>query len=222
MNRSLITDVGFPEADAPWLPTLLDLEYRKSKGTPGYENIGFDNLVLDATEHPLLTSAWARLTMRFNNRYANRMLNSETLQGWQVRLQNRLDEIADEYERAYRLYSEYSEEMDRLEEGWTNNRSIGINYGGMDTDQFTGTDRFANTPDTAINEYGAYGESVGRKSDTSSRTYGKTETKTDNLTHVQTGLRMQMNVVKSFKSWVDLDTAFISEFENNFLNVFWY
>lgn len=222
MSHLSIIEAGFPEADAPWLPTLLDLEYRKSEGVPGYANIGFDNLVLDATEHPLLTSAWSRLTMRFNNRYANRMLNAETLQGWQVRLQNRLDEIADEYERAFRLYSEYSERMDRLEEGWENKRIVNTTHGGTDTDRFNSTRRFADTPDSIVNELGDYGSSVGRTNDTSSRDYGRTEDKDDTLTHVQTGLRMQMNIVKSFKSWVDLDTAFVAEFENNFLNIFWY
>lgn len=218
----LITDIGFPEADYPWLPTLLDIEIRKSEGKPGYANIGFDSLVLDDQEHPRLASAWTRLNMRFNGRYANRMLNSETLERWQIRLQNRLDEIVDEYERAYRLYEEYADDMDELHEGYENTTGQTDLNSGTDVHKTTLSRRTADTPDSNINESDAYAHSVSKVNDELRTTYGKHVVKSGSLTHVQTGVRLQMNVVKSFKSWVDLDTSFISEFENLFLNVFWY
>ena len=212
----------FPEADYPWLPTLLDVEIRKERNQPGYEGIGFEGLVLDAEKHPRLTSAWDRLKTRFNARYAYRMLNSETLQRWQVRLQNRLDEISDEYERAYGLYETYVTEMNDLQEGHTLDRTLNIEDGGSDTDTGSRTGRRADTPDSAINVLDSYGDSVVKTDDSVTREYGKTSEHVTKDRYVQTGMKLQMNIIKSFKSWVDLDTAFIAEFENNFLNVFWY
>jgi hypothetical protein len=150
------------------------------------------------------------------------MLNSETLQRWQVRLQNRLDEISDEYERAYGLYETYVKEMDELQEGHILDRTLNIKDGGSDTDTGSRTGRRANTPDSAINLSDSYGDSVVKADDTVTRTYGRTSDHTTKDRYVQTGLKLQMNINKSFRSWVDLDTAFIAEFENNFLNVFWY
>jgi hypothetical protein len=214
--------VCFPEADYPWLPTLLDIEVRKSQNRPGYEGIGFEGLVLDVERHPRLAVAWDRLKMRFNNRYAYRMLNTETLQRWQVRLQNRLDEISDEYERAYLLYEQYSEQMNSLQEGHVLDRTLTIKDSGSDTDTMDGTTRRADTPDSVINLSNDYADAVAKRQGTSTRAYGKTSDHTTKDTLVETGIKLQMNIVRSFKSWVDLDTSFVAEFENNFLNIYWY
>lgn len=181
----------FFEAMEPWLPTLLDIEHFKSLGTPGYENIGFEKLVVPA-EATFVTERMSTLTQRFNDRYAHRRVNSETLVRWQVRMQKRMDEIVMKYERAYTLYDLYVDEMNEARTGTT----VSSRY----------TNKNINTPDAAVNASDSYADSLGK---------GDAET----ITHAD-GQTVE-DVLRNIDAWRDLDTAFVAEFENLFLNILW-
>lgn len=212
-----IIDMYFPEAESPWIPTLLDIEHRKSNDVPGYADIGLDQVVV-SPEHERMVAAWSRLVERFNTRYAYRMINSETLQRWQVRLQNRTDEIIDEYERAYRLFETYAQEMDSPIEGWVDTAKD--TNSGSDSMTSAGSSKTADTPDTSFNVEDDFGSSVTKTDASGSTTYGRVLDRT--ATRRITGLGNLDSVISSFRSWVDLDTAFVEEYENLFLNIFWY
>lgn len=222
MTMKSILPMSFPEADAPWLPTLTEIEYRRTNQVPGYENVGFSALVFPA-DATILTSRKAELEQRFNERYAFRMIGQETLERWQTRLQNRLDEIARPYERAYRLLQENETAMENLVEGYTDSRrdtNSGTKSEGTYSDNSNRS--HSDTPYTSVNEELTYADSRDRT--TSGGTFSDTTDMVSegSFTRTRTGTQLQDNVFRSIDRWRDLDTAFTSEFENLFLNVFWY
>ena len=231
------------EAWQPWIPRLVDIEKRKADEVPGYSNVGFSALVIpaDCTE---ISDRSAELAQRFNERYAFRMINAETLERWQLRLQNRLDEIVHRYNRAYELYDEYETEINEMGlEGWTETSkstdsgnetlnflgSSKVTEGGHDDTEGLSSD----TPDSAINAEGAYADFT----QTGKTTYGHTSENTftdrkdkrdfgkivdKEITRIITGPSVVEDINASIKNWEDIDTRFVAEFENLFLNVFWY
>ena len=42
------------------------------------------------------------------------------------------------------------------------------------------------------------------------------------ITTIRTGDGLVDSVNAGYQRWVDIDQSFIAEFENNFLNIFWY
>ena len=228
------------EAYQPWTPTYLDVEHRRQDGDPQYQNVGFTALVFPAGA-TRLTSHRATLEERFFERYAMRRINEETLERWQVRLQNRLDEIADRYERAYEIYTTYASQMDNnILEGWkdTASGSDTKNYNGSEALEMSGTEkvsdtgRTASTPDSSINTSDSYADNI-RKNDSERSFTNRKDTRTFNLrndktdygkviTRVLTGNSILENVNYSIEHWMDIDTLFVKEFENLFLNVFDY
>ena len=209
----------FPEADSAWLPTYLDVQML-------YPTFGWQSLVVD-DDCPTVNSRMAILQTRFEERYANRMISSETLQRWQVRLQNRFDEVVRRYERAYGLYSRYQEDMDAdvlPGETYTETEHIASDntQGGSDTS--SSKTRNVDTPDSVINANSDYADSLSDSSGTV--TYGRTDKGASdrNLTRTRTltGQDLMLNINGSIDGWRDLDTAFVSEFENLFLNLWWY
>ena len=232
----------------PWLPTYIDLVKRKTDGDPEYQNVGFGALDIPAS----LTNVTARkseLEQRFTERYAYRRISSETLQRWQVRLQNRFDEIGDKYERAFALYAAntsammtdilpgWEETMDRTDADSgtdTNTRSGSreMSYTGTDTD----TKRYADTPDSSTNASDFYADkrqestrSFDQRKDTETFNllqdallHGKTTDIDWTKTHIDTGSQIIDAVNEAIAKWKDLDTQFVAEFEDLFLNIFDY
>ena len=132
------------------------------------------------------------LTQRFNDRYAHRRVNSETLVRWQVRLQKKMDEIAFKYERAYVLYDMYYDTMNEVITGTI----VSSRY----------ANKSINTPDAAVNASDDYADSLGKgEAETYTRADGQTVE----------------DVLRNIDAWRDLDTAFVAEFENLFLNILW-
>ena len=192
----------FEEAFAPWLPTLQDMEVRKQDDDPQiaayYSRFGWENLVVPA-DCPKVTGRMSDLKTLFDQRYAFRKINMETPERWQIRLQNNFDRVVHTYERAYTLYDKYANEM--LDD------MIG---GEVITRDTTGTNSVVNTPDYATNVSDDYADN---------RSNSQID---ETITSQRTGDDLIDNINKGFRSWVDIDQALIQEFENNFLNVFWY
>lgn len=228
----------FPEPDQPWVPTLLDVETFKANEPDGspidWRRFGWS--ALDVPEE--CTHVAARfdiLGTRFLQRYAKRMLNQETMELWQNRLQNRFDEVVHMYERAYTLYEANQESMmSDVLPGTKRTYDTKDTNGG--TDSVSGTDtssgksksKQSNTPDSAINESDDYAGALGIEENSSTRTnsgkteYGRTLTRKGTDTLVLTGAQVMESVNSSIDGWRDIDTAFIASFENNFLNIWWY
>ena len=209
----------FPEADSAWLPTYLDVQMK-------YPTFGWQSLVVDE-DCPTVNSRMSILQTRFEERYANRMISSETLQRWQVRLQNRFDEVVRRYERAYGLYSRYQEDMDAdvlPGETYTEKETIKSDTKQGGSDSSNNETRNIDTPDSVINQNPNYADSLSKGNSTVN--YGRTEdgNSTRDLTRTRTltGQDLMLNINGSIDGWRDLDTAFVSEFENLFLNIWWY
>lgn len=250
----------------PWLPTYIDLVKRKEDGDSEYQNVGFDALDVDASLENI-DDRWEVLEQRFTERYAFRRISAETLTRWQVRLQNKFDEIADRYERAYALYAEQGAVMmDDILPGWkeimdrtdkdsgtdTNTRtgSRELSYAGSKEISRAGTEtdtkRFADTPDSSTNASDMYAdrreesthafgtgrkdtESFNQRKDTETFNqikdallHGKTTDIDYTLTRTETGAQIIDAVNEAITKWKDLDTQFVAEFENLFLNIFDY
>lgn len=185
-----------------WLPTLQDIEVRKTDADPDiasyYSRFGWENLVVPA-DCVKVAARMSDLKELFDERYAFRMINQETPERWQIKLQTAFDRVVHTYERAYVLYDKYATEM--------LNDMIG---GEIITRGTTGSSSVANTPDYAVNENDQYADS-------------RTRTKVDEtVTTDRKGSDLIDSINTGFRDWVDIDQALIGEFENNFLNVFWY
>lgn len=213
----------FGDADRPWLPELIDIEAKKS-GPEGdyYSRFGWENLEVPA-DCPNVTTRMRELKVRFDERYANRMLNAETLERWQIRLQNRFDEKVHIYERAYELYGRY--EQDMLSDVMQGEKTVvtGTNIaGGSDTSTANTRNRNIDTPDEAVNADEDYASSLSDGTSSGTTTYGRTDSVNSTTTKTMTGRALVEGINDAIYSWRDLDTEFVKEFENNFLNVMWY
>lgn len=204
------------------------------KGYLYYDRFGLDRVEIPA-DCPRLTAVMPRAIQLFNERYAYRMLNSETLEQWQMRLQHTADLNVYRYERALTLYATNAEELANvLEKKITvrdytsqNSGSDSTTYGRKDT--FAGSVKNIDTPDSAINASDDYADSL-TKSDNSNTASG-----TDTLTH---GLKNEIDdtvtetrepeggfvpaLNDNIDAYRDIAVDFVREFENNFMNVFWY
>ena len=154
------------DAYAPWLPTLQDIEVRKDDVEVGeyYKKFGWDQLVVP-DDCPIIAGRMANLKILFDQKYAFRMINSETLEQWQIRLQARFDRYAHIYERAYTLYSTYEQELiDDMIGGET--RTITRSGSETGTGSESGDVRNVNTPDAATNADDRYADSRSKSSGT--------------------------------------------------------
>ena len=199
-----------------------------------YDRFGLDRVEIPA-DCPRLTAVMPRAVQMFNERYAYRMLNSETLEQWQMRLQHVADLNVYRYERALTLYATNAEEISNVLEKKTTERDATSENSGSDSttygrkDTFAGSVKNIDTPDSAINASDDYADSL-TKSDNSNTASG-----TDTLTH---GLKntIKDKVVETrepeggfipalndnIDAYRDIAVDFVREFENNFMNVFWY
>ena len=206
--------MSFKDAFYPWIPTLQDLEVRKEDSDPTlakyYKKFGWEQLVVP-DDCPHVVSRMPDLKVLFDERYAFRMINSETLEQWQIRLQSRFDRYVHIYERAYVLYETYQQEMiDDMKGGET--RTIGRTIDGSES----GDVRNINTPDSAINANDNYADNRSKSSGTSKTV----ESVSDVL--VKTGEGIIDSINSGFRKYIDIDQDFIRQFEDSFLNLFWY
>ena len=181
--------------DDVWIPTLWDVEAKKPHEY--WSQFGFEQLIIPDDCQEVINRKDTLKTL-FDERYALRMLNKETMESWQLSLQSRLDKVVHHYNRAYELYDKYKTDMDSVIDGSHT----------MTTIEDTG--RSIDTPDTDINADHRYADSVSSN-----------KTVSDSTTSLK-GVDVTIAVNASINGWVDIDDSFISEFENNFLNVFWY
>lgn len=208
------------DAFYPWLPTLQDIEVRKRDVDNGsyYQRFGWDQLVVP-NDCPIVAGRMTDLKTLFDERYAFRMINSETLEQWQIRLQSRFDRYVRIYERAYTLYTKYDQDMiDDMKGGET--RTI-IRSGTEDgSGSESGDVRNINTPDTRVNADDEYADSRSKSSGTSSSKVTTSENISDVL--IKTGEGIIDNINSGFRKYIDIDQDFIRQFEDSFLNLFWY
>lgn len=210
----------FGDAELPWLPKLCDVEnFKVNSDDPTYwQRFGWEALEVPG-ECTFVGERMEILKTRFNQQYFDRKLNSETMEVWQVRLQRRFDEVVRRYDRMYELYTRYDQDMkeDILSGDKTITEST-AQAGGSDTSE--GTGRNIDTPDEQVNSTEGY---AGSRSDSkATNTYGRTDTLNSTVTRTMTGKGVVDSINDSVMSWRDIDTEFVNEFQNNFLNVFWY
>ena len=210
----------FGDAELPWLPKLCDVEnFKVNSDDPTYwQRFGWEALEVPG-ECTFVRERMDTLKTRFDQQYFDRKLNSETMEIWQVRLQRRFDEVVQRYNRMYELYQRYDQDMkeDILSGDKTVTEST-AQAGGSDTSE--GTGRNIDTPDEAVNDTQGYAGSISDSKATN--TYGRTDTLTSTVTRTMTGKGVVDSINDSVMSWRDIDTDFVNEFQNNFLNVFWY
>ena len=210
----------FGDAELAWLPQLVDIEnFKVNSDDPDYwKRFGWESLEVPI-ECNYVIERMPILKARFDERYANRRVNAETMERWQIRLQNRFDEVVARYNRMYELYNRYDSDMkDDILNGDKTVTSSTTKAGGSDTS--TGQNRNIDTPDESVNALSGY---AGNRSDsTATNTYGRTDTLNSTVTRTLTGQGVVDSVNDSVMAWRDIDTEFIKEFENLFLNILWY
>lgn len=208
------------DAFYPWLPTLQDIEVRKDDIDDGsyYQKFGWDQLVVP-DDCPIVAGRMVDLKTLFDQRYAFRMINSETLEQWQIRLQSRFDRYVHIYERAYTLYSRYDQDMiDDMKGGEA--RTITRSGSEIGSGSESGDVRNINTPDSRVNADDEYADSRSKSSGSSSSNVTTSENISDVL--IKTGEGIIDNINSGFRKYIDIDQDFIRQFEDSFLNLFWY
>lgn len=214
------------DAFESWIPTLQDLEVRKQDPDPTiaayYQRFGWDNIEVPA-DCPRVAARMSDLKVIFEERYAFRMINSETPERWQIRLQNRFDRFVRVYEHAYELYETYQADLiDDVRAGEVRTWSRSYSETGSASSSSSGTGAEVDTPDAAVNAGDNYADrrtkrtESGSSSDSTSGTDSITETK------IKTGESLVTSINEGFRKYVDIDQDFIGQFEDSFLNLFWY
>lgn len=206
------------DAFQSWIPTLQDLEVRKQDPDPTiaayYQRFGWENIEVPA-DCPRVAARMNDLKIIFEERYAFRMINSETPERWQIRLQNRFDRFVRVYEHAYELYETYQADLiDDVRAGEV--RTWSRSY--SDTQSSSGSGAEVDTPDAAVNAGDNYADRRTKttESGSSSGTDSISETK------ITTGESLVTSINEGFRKYVDIDQDFIGQFEDSFLNLFWY
>lgn len=220
-----MSDIGlfgtFGYADEAWMPTLLDIERFKAEGTDAqkayFGQFGFDQLEIPDADVNIKARA-EKLNTRFIARYGTRMIGQETMEIWQVRLQERFDAVSDKYERAYTLYEKYKDQMmDDALPGITTTVKGSNTARGSDT--VSGKVKFSDTPDSSINDSDNFAGSINKNDATT--TYGRTDSVNSETKQVYTGGQIMDGVNKTIDGWRDIGTDFIAEFEDLFSNILW-
>ena len=226
-----MNDFTFSDAELPWLPVLCDVEYFKvNSDDPTYwQKFGWEALEVPS-DAAIVSNRMSQLKIRFDERYANRMLNSETMERWQIRLQNRFDEVVKRYNRMYELYQIYDSDMkEDILSGdktvTTSDESGSMTATSKGTDTSKGTGRNIDTPDEKINDVTGYAgsrtESTGKSESSVTNNTNSANRRDSTVTRTITGQGVVNSVNDSVMAWRDIDTEFVKEFENCFLNIFW-
>ena len=149
-------------------------------------------------------------------------MGQETMERWQIRLQNKFDEVVYKWDRAYELYANNQQSMlVNIIDGRIVSNDTSSDIDITDDTVNTSKNKVIDTPDTAINDNSDYADVVyhndGRRTNTGSR---KNRTTNNSKEEVMGNLIDKVN--STALKWMDIDTMFIKEFENNFLNIFYY
>ena len=226
----------FHDADAPWMPKLIDIEYYKNQTdipekAEYFSQFGFDQLDYGpfdendeyAGSFPHIADRWQTLVQRFNQRYYYRMLGIETMEHWQNNLQERFDAMAPRYELAYTLFEEHGDKIvEDVIAGESETVSGSNQASGSDSNTSSSLNKTWDTPDTAINAQESYADAVSQGSGSGSVTYGKKDTYGSTRTKLITGDGILKSINTTIRDYQDIDTMFINEFSDLFLSVYWY
>ncbi len=162
----------FGIADAPWLPTYLDIVSNPSEY---YQRFGFSQLEVP-TDCPLTSALMPWMNTMFEGRYAYRYINRETLEQWQTSLQYNMDSRVHVLEHSLQLYAKHKDAMLEVFKHDTSTRTVDragtrkSDSNSRDTATSTGTETqegdssatsnntrtFHDTPDSAINTQDVY------------------------------------------------------------------
>lgn len=205
------------EADAPWMPKLVDILYKGQHGTND-EKAYYSKFGISAAEwssdHSRLLSHKNEIVRLFNERYAERMINRETLEAWQNRLQTIMDTEAPIAEHALALYAIHAN-TDIGDSETTTYNNLKDQMGGNDQNSATVTD----TPDAIINLSDKYADSVSRNS----TTYGRNNTRTGSVTVTRTPPGGNVPLAnQNMDAYRNIIAEFVGKFEKIFMSIMWY
>lgn len=204
----------------PWLPTYEQVVYRYRNPSTNYPKYGWWGLEISPEKYPIIWSRRMEINDRFFERYAMRRLNQETILRWQLRLQNRFDEVAPEFERAFMLYEKYREQMDEdVFDGYKMVHDNNQTNSGSDININHVNRSDIDTPDKAINHDKNYADRVSDTNTVNTLEHGLKTNSKGTTDYQRTGVILQ-NINASISSYRDIDTEFVKCFENNFLNIF--
>ena len=213
------------ENDEIWIPTLNEVEYLKSHGSPDeqryYSQFGWEQLEVPPDCYRVL-DRMNTLKIRFDERYGGRMLGQETMERWQIRLQNKFDEVVYKWDRAYELYANNQQTMlVNIIDGRVVSNDTSSNIDITDDTVNTSKNKVIDTPDTAINDNSDYADVVYHNN-ASRKNKGSRSNRTTNNSKEEVTGNLIDKVNSTALKWMDIDTMFVKEFENNFLNIFYY
>ena len=213
------------ENDEIWIPTLNEVEYLKSHGSPEeqayYSKFGWEQLEVPSDCDRVL-DRMRTLKIRFDERYGGRMLGQETMERWQIRLQNKFDEVVYKWDRAYELYANNQQSMlVNIIDGRIVSNGSSSNIDITDDTVNTSKNKVIDTPDSAINDNSDYADVVYHNN-ASRRNTGTRNNRTTSNSKEEVMGNLIDKVNSTALKWMDIDTMFIKEFENNFLNIFYY
>ncbi len=233
-----MSDIGFYEAREMWVPTLNDILFKAENGTADerayYSQFGLGQVEIP-TEATHVSAIMPRAVEMFNERFGQRMINRETLETWQIGIQSTFDTIVFRFDHALAIYAENTEKMNNVLERKKTTRFATSQDSGTDsttygrTDTFSGASKSIDTPDSAINATDDYADSVTKNDNTNTAsgtdtlTHGLLNTLDDSVTETHEPAGGIVDAInRNIDTFRDITADFVREFENNFLNVFWY
>jgi len=243
-----MTDI-YTDEEEPWIPEYVYVLQQKALDNPDYTPYGFDQLEIP-TDCTVVVERLDWLITRFNERYYYRRLNAETMDRWQILLQDKMDSIVRRYNRAYGIYTDNATLIAKVTDGYVVTDSKAGTSGNSHVESLAGTlsetdtdsktsnvlQKNIDTPDEAFNDANDYasriqkvdgsdaGSTIKEGATSGNNTITDSATTSENNTSemVNTGKKVMDNANANIDDYRDIDTQFIKEFENNFLNVLWY
>lgn len=197
----------------PWLPEYIEIE----KNYPEYD---FAHLEFDSSK-TFVAARKDYLATRMHERYAMRRISAETLERWKTRMQNKLDEIIAKYDRAYEMYSKYANQLKNdAMRGYRDTVVSAQTQHDLTNGTSNEVGKSIDTPDSATNADDDYADSRTKNDITTNQNSHRSSGGRAQTNHVITGDSMIDSINAGIVNWRDIDTAFIMEFENLFLNIF--
>lgn len=184
--------------------------------------IGINGVQWHSALYPNLYTHKDRLVYRFNQKYGFREITNPDTSRWMFYLQNKFDEIANNFDHAYKLYDDKASELDELTLGHV--RNIIYNNESAGSSSATGSSqansKFRDTPTdgtSVINNPTTENQDNGSSSSTGSDSREGSGESTEKYDYHDDHLMMEVN--KLIEKYKQLDESFINKFDEMFISI---
>ena len=198
-----------------YLPTLAEIKgwaQGDDEQALYFQQFGWGQLEV-FPDCPRVQARMPDLQLLFEEKYAFRQVNRETMEQWQVSLQTKFDSYCRKMEYAYELRDRY---LSKVSDSVGAAGRVTELHEGQDVSTVDNRQTYVDTPDSIVNKSLQYADSLTKDEGNRRLSYGhKITTTTDDDRDLSDKLS------RTIDGYRDIDVEFINKFEDNFLNVFY-